>query len=143
MGRIRIAPGVAIDESEIAVRFSRSSGPGGQHVNKASTRCTVYFDVAKSPSLTEAQKDRIRRALGGRISREGRLRVVASARRSQRANREAATQRLVALLAAALRPVRLRVATTPTAASKAKRVARKKHRGQIKRLRRARPEGDE
>lgn len=127
---------LAIPESELAFRFSRSSGPGGQHVQKSDTRVELLFDVARSPSLSEEQRGRILERLGTQIDGEGVLRVVSSATRSQLENREEAVQRLQALLAAALRVRKRRKPTQPSAAAREARLAEKKVKSQHKATRR-------
>jgi len=121
---------VSIPRSEIRLRFSRPSGPGGQHAQKNETRVEALFDVEASSALTEAQK---RRVLGKAGST---LRAVAQDERSQWRNRELAVERLVDQLRQALRVERRRVATTPTAASRRRRLESKKRRSETKRLRR-------
>ena len=121
---------VLLPLAEIELRFSRSSGPGGQHANTAETRVEALFDVEASSALTEAQK---RRVLGKAGST---LRAVAQDERSQWRNRELAVERLVDQLRQALRVERRRVATTPTAASRRRRLESKKRRSETKRLRR-------
>ena len=127
---IRVTRSVVLPRSEIELRFSRSSGPGGQHANTAETRVEALFDVEASSALTEAQK---RRVLGKAGST---LRAVAQDERSQWRNRELAVERLVDQLRQALRVERRRVATTPTAASRRRRLESKKRRSETKRLRR-------
>lgn len=127
---------LAIPESELAFRFSRSSGPGGQHVQKSDTRVELLFDVARSPSLSEEQRGRILERLGTQIDGEGVLRVVSSATRSQLENREEAVQRFQALLAAALRVRKRRKPTQPSAAAREARLAEKKVKSQHKATRR-------
>jgi ribosome-associated protein len=109
---------------------SRSSGPGGQHANTAETRVEAVFDVEASGALTEAQKRRV-------VARAGPvLRAVAQDERSQLRNRELAIDRLVTRLADALRVERKRRPTKPTEASREQRLAAKRRRGEVKRLRR-------
>ena len=137
MGResIRVTRSVSLHPDEIELRVSRSSGPGGQHANKAETRVEAVFDVEASASLTAAQKRRV-------VARAGPvLRAVAQDERSQARNRELAVERLVAKLAEALRVERRRRPTRPTAASRERRLAEKRRRADVKR-RRAAP-GDE
>ena len=129
-----------ISSSEIAYRTTRSSGPGGQHVNKAETQVELLFDVTHSPSLTEAQRRRILSQLKNLIDQDGVLHLTAQSERSQLRNREIVTARFQAVLAAALRVPKKRRPTKPTAASKTKRIESKKRRGQIKQLRRSPPE---
>jgi len=115
--------------SEIAFRFSRSSGPGGQHAQKSSTRAEALFDVAESEGLTEAERTRVLSKLGPVV------RAVAQDERSQLRNRELATERILEQLREAVKVRRKRRATKPTAASKERRLEEKKRRGQTKRLR--------
>ncbi len=90
--------------SELEFRATRSGGPGGQHVNTSSTRVELVFDLANSPTLTDAERDRARRRLRTRLDAEGRLRVVAQDERSQYRNRRLATERFCELMRAALAP---------------------------------------
>jgi len=120
--------------SEVAFRFSRSSGPGGQHAQKSSTRVEALFDVEQSAALSPAEKRRVLERLGPVV------RAVAQDERSQLRNRELATDRIVEQLREATRVRRRRRATTPTAASQERRLEEKKRRGATKRLRR--PPGD-
>ena len=115
---------------EITFRVSRSSGPGGQHAQKSSTRVEAVFDVETSQALTDTQKRRV-------ISKAGPvLRAIAQDERSQLRNRELALERLVEHLRAALRVQRKRVPTKPTAAARERRLEQKRRRSQAKRLRR-------
>jgi ribosome-associated protein len=128
---IRVTRSVALPRREIELRFSRSSGPGGQHAQRTETRVEAVFDVAASTALTERQKRRV-------IARKGQiLRAVAQDERSQWANRELAVQRLVEALREALHVRRARRATAPTKASVERRLATKRRRGEAKRLRRS------
>ena len=127
---IRVSRSVSVPFSEIEIRVSRSSGPGGQHAQKSSTRVEALFEVETSAALTETQKRRVL-AKAGPV-----LRAVAQDERSQLRNRELATERLVEKLRAALAVPRRRVATSPTRAAKERRIAAKKRRGERKRLRR-------
>ena len=120
----------AIDLDEVEVRFSRSSGSGGQHANKTSTRVELRFDIAGSPSLDEAQRNR----LVDRVGPE--LRVVADDERSQVRNRAIAIERLRTRLAAGLRVERRRRATRPTRGSQLRRLDGKRRTGDTKRQRR-------
>jgi len=126
-----------VPDSELEIRATRAGGPGGQHVNKASTRVEVVWDVAASPSLTADQRALLQQRLASRLDRRGRLRVVADEHRSQLRNREAAVGRLKALVAGALRPRKRRVPTKPTAASRERRIDEKRRRGEKKRERHA------
>lgn len=127
-------------ESELSWRFSRSSGPGGQGVNTTDSRVELSFDVARSPTLPEHLRPRALARLQGRLV-DGVLTVVATEHRSQLRNRDAARERLVSLLQAALAPdPPQRRPTRPTAGSRRRRLDAKTRRGQIKRLR-GRPDG--
>jgi ribosome-associated protein len=133
---------ISIPESELRFSFSRSGGPGGQNVNKLSTRATLSFDVAGSPSLTTEQRQGILAALPRRIDRGGVLRINASSHRTQWANRQAATARFLELLTQALTPRKPRRATRVSAAARRRRLAEKREHGERKRTRRARPQSD-
>jgi ribosome-associated protein len=127
---IRVTRSVEIPLAEIELRFSRSSGPGGQHAQKASTRAEAVFDVSASSALSDAQKARV-------IARVGPvLRAVAQDERSQLRNRQLALERLIGELRGALRVARPRRATTPTKASRERRLAAKRRRTETKQLRR-------
>lgn len=132
---IEIPGGPSIPDGEIAFEFTRSGGAGGQHVNKVSTRAVLVFDVAGSPTLSDAQKERIRTRLGRRVNAEGVLRVSASSSRSQSANREEALRRFVVLLAGALARRKARRPSAPTAASRRRRLEDKRQRSRVKRNR--------
>src|SRR5262249_30506823 len=122
---------VVLPLHEIELRFSRSSGPGGQHAQRSESRVEALLDVERSSALTAAQKRRV-------ISRAGPvLRAVAQDERSQWRNRELATERLVEALREALRVPRRRVPTKPTTASKERRLEDKRRRSEQKRLRRS------
>ena len=121
---------VSIPRSEIEFRFSRSSGPGGQHAQKSDTRVEASFDVEASSALSDAQKRRVV-AKAGPV-----LRAVAQDERSQWRNRELATERLVESLREALKVPRRRRPTKPTKASRERRLESKRRRGDTKRLRR-------
>jgi ribosome-associated protein len=133
---------VAIPLEELRFEFIRSSGPGGQHVNKAATQVELRFDVARSPSLTEDQKRRIAEALGSYVSGDGVLRLTCQSTRSQRRNREEAVERFVALLRRALHVPKPRKATRPTRAARERRLAAKRRRSALKRERRSQPDED-
>ena len=121
---------VLLPLAEIELRFSRSSGPGGQHANTAETRVEAVLDVEASSALTAAQKRRV-------VAKAGpTLRAVAQDERSQLRNRELAVERLVGQLREALKVERRRVATKPTAASRERRLESKRRRSQTKKLRR-------
>jgi ribosome-associated protein len=127
---IQVTRSVSIPRFEIELRFSRSSGPGGQHAQKSDTRVEATFDVEASAALSDAQKRRV-------IAKAGPvLRTVAQDERSQWRNRELATERLVEALREALRVPRKRKPTKPSKAAKERRLEAKKRRGHVKRLRR-------
>lgn len=137
-----VTDSLRIPDSELHFETSRSSGPGGQHVNKTETRVTLLFDVALSPSLTEEQRHTLRSRLATRINREGVLRVVSQQYRSQDANREAAVERFVELVRNALKRRTPRKRTRATKASKERRLQSKKERSALKRVRGARSSED-
>ena len=127
---IQVTRSVSIPRSEIELRFSRSSGPGGQHAQKSDTRVEASFDVAASQGLSEVQKRRVL-AKAGPV-----LRAVAQDERSQWRNRELATERLVDALREALRVPRRRRPTRPSKAAVERRLEQKRRRSQLKRFRR-------
>ena len=127
---IRVTRSVSIPSSEIELRFSRSSGPGGQHAQKTETRVEAIFDVERSVGLTDAQKRRV-------IAKAGPvIRGVAQDERSQWRNRELASERVVEALREALKVERKRRPTKPSAAAKKRRLEQKRRRSETKRLRR-------
>jgi len=128
---IRVTRSVSLDPDEIELRVSRPSGPGGQHANKTETRVDALFDVAASASLTDAQKRRVESRVGPVV------RATAQDERSQARNRALAVERLVAKLAEALRVERRRVPTSPTTASRERRLEAKRRRARVKRGRAA------
>jgi len=131
---IRVTRSVAIPAAEIELRFSRSSGPGGQHAQKTESRVEAVFDVEASTALSPVQKRRVL-AKAGPV-----LRAVAQDERSQWRNRELAVERLVEALREALRVERKRVPTKPSAAARERRLETKRRRAQTKRLRRPPPD---
>jgi ribosome-associated protein len=141
-GGLHVRGSVVIPEAELHWRFSRSSGPGGQGVNTTDSRVELSFDVAGSSALGPTYRARALERLGARLV-EGVLTVTASEHRSQLRNREAAEQRLVQTLAEALAPPpRPRRPTRATKASVERRLAQKKRRSDVKRLRRRAPGSD-
>lgn len=130
---IVVSPTLTIPQSELIFRASRAGGPGGQHVNTSSTRIELLWDLTHSTVVDDTVRARLLEKLASRLDAEGMVRVVASDRRSQRQNREAAADRLAALVRQALVVKRKRRATRPTAASREQRLAEKKHRGERKR----------
>jgi ribosome-associated protein len=139
-GYLQVSRAVSIPRTELAWRFSRSSGPGGQSVNTADSRVELRFDLAGTDALPPPLKERALARLGDRLV-DGALVVTAAEHRSQLQNRRAAEARLVALLAAAIAPPAPgRRPTRPTRGSVQRRLDTKKHRAQTKRLRRAQDE---
>ena len=132
---IEICDGIFIREDELVFRSSRSSGPGGQNVNKVSTRMTVLLDVANSESFSGQQKRRILSKLRTRANKDGVVRVVSQRYRTQRANREAAIERLVELLRWSLKKRVVRKKTKVPYSARKRRLENKKKRGAIKLLR--------
>jgi len=133
---ITVSDQLAIPAAELRFRFSRSSGPGGQNVQRTETRVELLFDVVHSPSLTEDQRGRILQRLAGYIDGEGELRIVSSATRSQMENRADAITRFQMLVATALRRRKHRVPTRPSAAARERRLTAKKGRAEVKSTRR-------
>lgn len=133
---LHVLSGLTIPRGELTTRATRSSGAGGQHVNKTSSRIELTWNVHQSAALSDAQRVTLVARLRTRLSKDGALRVVASTTRSQHRNREIAEQRLVKMVADALQPVRKRRATKPTRASKQARLDEKKKHSNKKRERR-------
>jgi len=133
---IEIKPGIEIDEDELVFKASRSSGPGGQNVNKLSTRVTALFDIVNSRSLSGEQKELIIKRLAKRVGKDGLVKVVSQRHRSQKANRQAATERLVELLAAAMEVRPKRKKTKKPRAANQRRLEEKKRRSILKQHRR-------
>ncbi|MFZ5690403.1 MAG: alternative ribosome rescue aminoacyl-tRNA hydrolase ArfB [Pseudomonadota bacterium] len=132
---IRITDTISIDEDEIEESFVRSSGPGGQNVNKLSTAVQLRFDVRRSPSLPNDVAIRLMKLAGKRLTKDGVLVIIAQTARTQERNRAEARERLIELIReASIKPVK-RVATKPTRASKTKRLEGKKRRADVKGMR--------
>ena len=130
---VYVMDGLEIPEGELGFTTSRSSGPGGQNVNKVNTRVTLLFDVEASPSLADEQRTILWERLSGRINREGVLRVVSQRHRTQLANREAVVQRFTRLLREALTEAPERVPVDVPRAVEQKRLEEKRRRGRLKR----------
>jgi ribosome-associated protein len=132
---IEITRDISVSEDELVFKTSRSGGPGGQNVNKVSTRVTLLFSVTDCKSLSEAQKQRILSRLAGRADKHGVLRVASQRHRTQQANRRATVERLQQLLADALKRRAVRKATKVPYAVDQRRLDRKKRRGMLKQQR--------
>jgi ribosome-associated protein len=131
----RIDDELEIDDTELRFEFARSSGPGGQNVNKVETKVRLLFDVRSSPSLTPEQRSRIEDRLGTRISRNGVLRVTSQRHRSREANRRAAVERFTELIAGALEEEEPRRPTKVPRKARKRRLEEKRRRSRKKALR--------
>ena len=140
---IRITDRISLGDDEIAEQFVRSSGPGGQNVNKVATAVQLRFDVARSPNLPEPVRQRLKRLAGRRLTGDGVLIIDARRFRTRERNRRDALERLVALVQKAAIAPRPRKATRPTAASKRRRLEGKLQRGALKKDRRRVRDADE
>jgi ribosome-associated protein len=140
-GFLEVTPTLRIPLGELAYRASRSSGPGGQHVNTSSTRVEVVWDIGASTALTEEARARLLGRLATRLDSAGRIRLVSGEFRSQLRNREAVTQRLRSIVAGALVVPKRRKRTRLPASVKAARLDAKRRRSDLKRTRR-RPEDE-
>jgi len=130
---LEITPRLSIPDAELVERFVRSSGPGGQNVNKVATAVELRFDIATSPSLPEPLRERLLAKRDRRITDEGVLVISAQRFRTQERNREDARERLAAFIAGGLVVAAPRITTRPTRASKERRLSGKRERGTIKR----------
>ena len=142
-GGVEVAPGIFVPRSALRFAYTRSGGPGGQHVNKVATRAQCRLALAGlEPQLGPAAIRRLIRLAGAvRVTETGDLLLVADESRSQRANRRACLERLSALIVEAIKPPRTRKKTRPTKAARQRRIEQKKRRSQVKRARR-RPDVD-
>ena len=127
--------GVEISDEQFSFVFSRSSGPGGQNVNKVNTRVTLLFDVANCDELDARQKEIVKRKLKTRVNSDGVLRVIAQAERTQAGNKRLAVERLQELLSEALKTRKVRKKSKPSKAAVQKRLDDKKSRSKIKQMR--------
>ena len=139
---IRVTGRIAIDERELDEQFIRSSGPGGQNVNKVETAVQLRFDAARSPGLPDDVRARLMALAGSRLTQEGVIVITAQRFRSQDRNRQDARERLFALIREAAVVPRTRRPTRPTLASKVRRLDGKTKRGDVKRMRTDRPDHD-
>ena len=132
---IEIGNNIFISERELGFKFSKSSGPGGQNVNKVNTRVTVFFNVVENENLSNLQKKQILTKLATRIDKNGVIRIISQKYRTQRANRQAAIEKLTDLLKQATKKKTVRKKTKPSLAAKEKRLKKKKLRSDIKKQR--------
>ena len=133
---IQINDKISIPISELKLRFSTSSGPGGQHANRSATRVTLLFDVANSPNLDESARQRLLEKLADRLDKQGILHIQAQDSRSQTQNRQIAISRLVTILSEALSESKKRKKTEISQSAREKRLAEKKKHSQRKQERR-------
>ena len=136
---LKVNESVAIPRSELDVRVSRSSGAGGQHVNKTSSRVEIFWNIRASRALSDEERSRLLDKLSSKLTTEGSIRVVASDMRSQSRNRDLAEERLADLVRRALVIPRKRRPTKPTRASKEARLEEKKRHARKKRDRQQKP----
>ena len=132
---IRVTPDILIRETELKLDFIRSSGPGGQNVNKVATAVQLRFDVSRSPSLPEDVRRRLVRIAGKKVSKEGVLLIDARRFRTQERNRQDAVDRLIQWVRRAAEKPKKRIKTKPTLSSRERRLERKRQRSETKRLR--------
>jgi ribosome-associated protein len=136
---IQVTPTISLDESELSESFVRSSGPGGQNVNKVSSAVQLRFDARRSPSLPNDVAVRLMRLAGSRLTKDGVIVIIAQSHRQQERNRAEARERLFDMIREAAIPPRARRATRVPKAEKKKRLEGKKRRSEIKRHRQSKP----
>lgn len=134
---IRITPRISLDESEIGMDFVRSSGPGGQNVNRVATAVQLRFDIKNSPNLPEDVRERLLEIAGNKVTRNGVLIIEASRFRTQEKNRNDAVSRLTALIQKAAKKPAVRRKSKPTPGSRRQRLETKRQRGKVKELRKS------
>jgi ribosome-associated protein len=139
---LRIDDSLSIPLAELHFQFSRSGGPGGQHVNRSATQVELSFDVAGSPSLSEAQRARLLTALKSYVDSRGVLHLTSRTTRSQHRNRAEVIERFQRLVQRALRVPKRRRPTRPPPQARAQRLAEKRHRSAVKQRRRRPPPED-
>ncbi len=141
MDDLRITRRVVVPAADLEMRVARSSGPGGQGVNTTDSKVELRLDLDGTEAFSDVEKARIREALGNRVTNDGVLILQANEHRSQHRNREAVRGRMANLLRDAIQPPKRRKATKPSRAAKRRRLDAKRHRGEVKKLRKSpRPE---
>lgn len=135
MAKIRITNAIELDEDELQEKFVKSSGPGGQNVNKVSTAVQLRFDIKNSPNLPSRVRQKILKSGDSRLTKEGQIIIIAESKRTQEANRKDAFDRLKKLINEAAFVPKPRLATRPTLASKKRRLESKTKRAQTKKMR--------
>lgn len=133
---LEITPQFVIPRAELRFRFDRSSGPGGQNVNKTNTKATMHWNIVASPSIPGDVRERFLAKYGGRVSQAGDVVLASDRHRDQRRNLDACLEQLRSMLLSVLRPPRARKATRPTAGSQRRRLEDKRSRSRTKEMRR-------